>query len=120
MAINWVAAFKLIPWSDVVQAAPTIVRGARDLWIRTRKAGARSVRDGAAGEGSIEADGIAHLAQRIAQLESGQLETSALINTLAGQSAQLVAALDNLRMRMRVLSAVCVLLALGSVAAWLR
>lgn len=120
MAINWIAAFKLIPWSDVVQAAPTVVRSARDLWVRARKADAGSVKDGAAGQVQIEADSIAHLAQRIARLEAGRLETSDLIDTLAGQSAQLVAALDSLRLRMRVLSAVCVLLALGSVASWLR
>jgi len=120
MAINWIAAFKLIPWSDVVQAAPTIVRGARDLWMRTRKADARSARDGAAGQGQIEAEDTEHLVQRVTQLESGQLEALALIDTLAGQSAQLVAALDSLRMRMRVLCAVCVLLVLGSVVSWLR
>ncbi|WP_034297772.1 hypothetical protein [Herbaspirillum sp. RV1423] len=116
MAINWIAAFKLIPWSDVVQATPTVVRGAKDLWARTKKAKSVTREDA----GIIEADSNAELTQRITQLESEQLEASALINTLAEQNAQLVAALDNLRTRLKMLFAACVLLTLGGLALWLR
>ena len=117
MALNWIAAFKLIPWADVVQATPTVVRGAKDLWTRARAGKAKSVTvDGAAPEpGSPE-----HLAQRIVQLEAEQVDASALINTLAEQNAQLVAALDNVRNKVKLLFAACVLLALSSVALWLR
>ncbi len=118
MALNWIAAFKLIPWADVVQATPTVVRGAKDLWARTRagKAASSAVQDGAAPTpGSPE-----HLAQRITQLEAEQVDASALINTLAEQNAQLVAALDNVRNKVKLLFAACVLLALSSVALWLR
>ena len=118
MAINWIAALKLIPWSDVVQATPTVVQGAKDLWSRTKKSKAKAVR--AEQENQVEAGSLAHLAQRVEQLESEQLDASALINTLAEQNAQLVAALDNLRTRMKMLYAACVLLALGGVALWLR
>ncbi len=118
MAINWIAALKLIPWSDVVQATPTVVQGAKDLWSRTKKSKAKTVNDEDADP--IEAGSPAHLAQRVAQLESEQLEASALINALAEQNARLVAALDNLLARMKTLYAVCVLLALGGVALWLR
>lgn len=38
MGLSWLSAIKLIPWGDVVQATPGIVKGARDLWSRTRKA----------------------------------------------------------------------------------
>lgn len=118
MAINWIAALKLIPWSDVVQATPTVVQGAKDLWSRTKRSKAKAVNATAADP--VEAGSLAHLAQRVAQLESEQLEASALINTLAEQNARLVAALDNLRTRMKMLYAVCVLLALGGIALWLR
>lgn len=118
MPINWIAAFKLIPWSDVVQATPTVVRGAKDLWTRTKKSKA-GASDHDAG-GVVQSGSPEHLAQRVTQLESEQLEASALINTLAEQNAQLVAALDNLRTRMKALFAACVLLALGGVALWLR
>jgi len=117
MALNWIAAFKLIPWADVVQATPTVVRGAKDLWTRARAGKAKSVAtDGAApAPGSPE-----HLAQRIAQLEAEQVDASALINTLAEQNAQLVAVLDNVRNKVKLLFAACVLLALSSAALWLR
>jgi uncharacterized coiled-coil protein SlyX len=59
-------------------------------------------------------------AQRIRQLEAEQLEASQLINTLAEQNAQLVATMDRMRSRLRMLTAGCVLLAVGLVALWLR
>lgn len=116
MGLSWLSAIKLIPWGDVVQATPGIVKGARDLWSRTRKAKTEVQTQDA----MPLADDAARLAQRIRQLEEEQLEASQLINTLAEQNAQLVAAMDRLRTRMRVLTALGVLLALGLVAAWLR
>lgn len=115
MGFSWMSAIKLIPWGDVVQATPGIVKGARDLWSRTRKAKAEVQ----APEAPLSGD-AAQLAQRLRQLEEEQLEASQLINTLAEQNAQLVAALDKLRRRVRMLGAFGVLLALGLAAAWLR
>jgi hypothetical protein len=118
MAINWIAAFKLIPWSDVVQATPTVVRGAKDLWARTKKSKKKSMMlDGGLPAGASTTE---QLLQRVTALENEQLEASALINTLAEQNAHLVAALTSVRARMRLLSALCVLLAVGVAAALLR
>ena len=121
MGIGWISALKLIPWSDVVQATPTVVRGAKDLWARARKskAGAVSV-DTAGVPDAVKVGSLEHLAGRMVELETEQLEASALISTLAEQNAQLVAALDTLRTRMKMLFAACVLLALSSVALWVR
>ncbi|WP_343585849.1 hypothetical protein [Herbaspirillum sp.] len=117
MGLSWMSALKLIPWGDVVQATPGIVRGARDLWSRTRRAKSEAETR----EGAMLAPGdTAQLAARIEQLEAEQLEASKLINTLAEQNAQLVAALDAQRRRMRLLMAFCVLLAAGLAALWLR
>jgi len=117
MGLNLMSALKLIPWGDVVQATPGIVRGARDLWSRTR----RAKTEAEAQEGAALASGdTAQLAARIEQLEAEQLEASKLINTLAEQNAQLVAALDAQRRRTRALAAFCVLLAAGLAALWLR
>lgn len=118
MALNWITALKLIPWVDVVQATPTIVRGAKELWNRAN-AGAKKTAVADA-DAPVKAGSIEELTQRLTQLESAQLEASALINTLAEQNARLVAALDNLRNKAKVLSAFCVLLALSSLALWLR
>lgn len=118
MAINWIAAFKLIPWSDVVQATPTVVRGAKDLWARTRKSKNKAaVMDGGVPAGASTTE---QLLQRITALENEQLEASALITTLAEQNAQLVAAVDVLRVRTRMLIAVTVLLVLAVVVLLLR
>jgi hypothetical protein len=118
MAINWIAAFKLIPWSDVVQATPTVVRGAKDLWVRTKKSKKKSTMlDGGLPAGASTTE---QLLQRVTALENEQLEASALITTLAEQNAHLVAALTGLRARMRLLSALCVLLTVGVVVVLLR
>ena len=118
MALNWIAAIKLIPWADVVDATPTVVRGAKDLWARARAGKAKSV---SAEEGVTVTPGSPeHLAQRVTQLEAEQVDASALINTLAEQNAQLVAALDNVRNKVKMLVAACVLLALSSAGLWLR
>ncbi|MFL9925842.1 hypothetical protein PQR62_16295 [Herbaspirillum lusitanum] len=116
--MGWLTALKLIPWVDVVQATPGIVRGARDLWSRTRKSKS-AVQDASVAGAPVDSD-PAQLAVRIAQLENEQIEASNLINTLAEQNAQLVAALDGVRKRTRLLSVFCVLLACGVVALWLR
>ena len=36
MAMGLFGALKIIPWSDVVAAAPTVVRGAQQLWSKVR------------------------------------------------------------------------------------
>ncbi|KAF1049075.1 MAG: hypothetical protein GAK35_00053 [Herbaspirillum frisingense] len=116
MGFTWMSAIKLIPWGDVVQATPGIVKGAHDLWSRTRKAKtAVEAQDAVPVPGDAE-----QFAARIRQLEAEQLEASQLINTLAEQNAQLVAAMDKLRTRVKMLTAFGVLLALGLAAVWLR
>lgn len=116
MGFSWISAFKLIPWVDVVQAAPGVVRGARDLWARTRKTKPVPV---ATGQSALPPD-LAQLAARIEQLEAEQIEATALINTLAEQNAKLVSAMDAVRVRTRALLAFSVLLAAAVVALWLR
>ncbi|WP_039786472.1 hypothetical protein [Herbaspirillum huttiense] len=116
MGLSWLSAIKLIPWGDVVQATPGIVKGARDLWSRTRKA--KTAVD--AQQVKPVGSDVDQLGQRLAQLEAEQLEASQLINTLAEQNAQLVATMDAMRRRLRMLGAFSVLLAVGVVAVWLR
>lgn len=114
MGLSWLSAIKMIPWGDVVQATPGIVKGARDLWSRTRKSKA------AVEQAAPSASDAERFAQRVAQLEAEQFEASQLINTLAEQNAQLVATMDRMRLRLRWLTAFCVLLALAVAALWLR
>ncbi|AON54206.1 MULTISPECIES: hypothetical protein [Herbaspirillum] len=116
MGLSWLSAIKLIPWGDVVQATPGIVKGARELWSRTRKANTAAQ----APQVAPAATDAERLAQRIGQLEAEQLEATQLINTLAEQNAQLVATVDGMRRRLRMQTAFCVLLAVGLAALWWR
>lgn len=120
MALNWIAAFKLIPWKDVAAVTPDILKGAKNLWSRTRKSGAKASegQDDVGYDGSVA--GINRLVARIGELEAEQRSASDLINALAEQNAQLVAAVAVLRIRTRALLALFVLSALAIIALWLR
>jgi len=48
---GWITAFKVIPWGDLIAAAPTVVKGARQLWATVRKQEAPQV----AGRGGQDA-----------------------------------------------------------------
>jgi len=111
MAISMLTAFKLIPWTDVLTAAPYIVQGAEKLWnvITGKTAQQRS-----AGQGEKHApsqsQSLAALNDRVHSLElltselhKEVLLSSELIKSLAQQNAQLVRAVDILRARIRIL-----------------
>jgi isopropylmalate/homocitrate/citramalate synthase len=121
MALNWIAAFKLIPWKDVAAVTPEIVKGAKSLWSRTKKTGAK------AGEGDLADAGydgsvasVNRLVARVSELEAEQRSASDLIKALAEQNEQLVAAVAVLRVRTRALLALFVLCVLAISALWLR
>jgi isopropylmalate/homocitrate/citramalate synthase len=121
MALNWIAAFKLIPWKDVAAVTPEIVKGAKNLWSRTKKAGDK------AGEGDLAGTGydgsvasVNRLVARIGELESEQRSASDLIKALAEQNEQLVAAVAVLRVRTRALLALFVLCVLAISVLWLQ
>ncbi|RXZ38418.1 hypothetical protein D9O50_02470 [Oxalobacteraceae bacterium CAVE-383] len=121
MGLNWIAAFKLIPWKDVAAVTPDILKGAKNLWSRARKSGARTADSGqvdAAYDSS--AASVNRLAARIAELEAEQRSASDLINALAEQNAQLVAAVSVLRIRTRALLALFVLCAVAIIGLWWR
>jgi hypothetical protein len=118
MALNWIAAFKLIPWADVAAATPAILKGAKGLWSRTKKAGTQGDLAAAGFDGSVAS--VNRLLARVDELEAEQRTASDLINALAEQNAQLVAAVAVLRARTRALLALFVLGALAIIALWLR
>lgn len=119
MAFNWLVAFKVIPWADVISAAPTVVRTARDLW-RTLK---RPKPDEAAGAGAPADDALPVEAQlrqlraELAEARSQLVSTTEVLQALAEQDEKLVAAVEVLRVRTRILLYACV--ALAAVCAWL-
>ncbi len=115
MPIPWAIAAKAIPWGEVIAAAPSIVRGARELLNRTR---------GDAGESP--ADAPATPEQRIVALEArveslaSELEASTdLITQLAEHNERLVVAVERLHRQLSVALVVAGIALLGAIAALL-
>ena len=124
MAINWIVALKAVPWTDLVQAAPHIVKGARKLFTTVT---GRSGGDADATVTPRTAEGRKGVEARLNQLESEverlhaeQRASAELIRSLAEQNARVVEAMAILRARARILYALSVVLAvaLACLAAW--
>lgn len=113
MAAGWVAALKLVPWGDVIEATPQILQAARKLLGTTQKGNA----DAAAGAGGEPAMPVAlqlqRLRDRVAQLEREQQESAVLIQSLAEQNAQVVRAVEVLRQRQQRLTVAAGILAVA-------
>jgi hypothetical protein len=115
VAISWISALKVIPWGDVIEAAPGLVKGARKVFTRTQP------------EPVVVQDPAAPPQQRIEQLEAAvarlgeqQQAAAALIESLAEHNAKVVEAIERLRLRSRLLMGTCaVLLAAVGTLAWL-
>ena len=120
MAISWITAFKVIPWADVIEATPAIVRGAKQLWGKVQRNEAPAPETG----GAIAAPGspeqrLAALEARVQQLGDEARASSELIDQLAQHNARLVEAVQTLRVRTRVLTIAVVVLAAVLAAALL-
>jgi hypothetical protein len=119
MAVGWVTALKLVPWGDVLEATPQILQAAKKLLGRTRQGTADAAAGTLAGAGDAATPSVAlelqQLRERVARLEQEQQESAVLIQSLAEQNAQVVQAVEVLRLRnqrlaaaIAVLGAVCV------------
>jgi len=100
MPFPWAIAAKAIPWTEVISAAPSIARGARELWKRVR-----SEREEAASTAATapqSEDPLAALRREILRLDGDVAAQAELIARLAGQQEQLVAALDRQQGRTRL------------------
>ncbi|MHB1175397.1 MAG: hypothetical protein ACYCZJ_09770 [Sulfuriferula sp.] len=114
MAISVLTAFKIIPWGDVLTAAPYIVQGAEKLWsVIVRKPAPQPGNESVEKKAS-QAQGLAALDARVHALElqstelhKAILQSSELIKSLAQQNIQLVRVVDILRVRTRILFGLC-------------
>ena len=117
MAAGWVAALKLVPWGDVIEATPQILQAARKLLGTTQKGNAEAAADALEGAGSEPAIPVAlqlqHLRDRVARLEQEQQESAALIQSLAEQHAQVVQAVEVQRRRQQWLTVAVSMLAVA-------
>jgi len=109
MAFNWLIAFKVIPWGDVIAAAPTVAKTARDLWRSLKKArpgdaaGTHAASDIPAASVLPVEEQLRALRAELAETRAQLVSTTELLGTLAEQDEKLIKAVEALRMRTRVL-----------------
>ncbi|MBX3611196.1 MAG: hypothetical protein KF871_14995 [Hydrogenophaga sp.] len=119
MPIPWLAALKVIPWGDVIEHAPKVLNAARKL-LDKQKAGEEPVPDTSLMDPQAEPPTLGELRNRliearqlIDQQAAAQQQTAQTLSELAEQNARLVAAVELLRVRTRVLMGVAAVLVVG-------
>ena len=130
MAVGWMSVLKMVPWSDVISNAPKVADGAKKLWSTVAK------KTGVAGESAPAeapatpqdlpaAELLALLQAQLARQEASLsdlhqqlLSSTALIQSLAEQNAQLVQRVEANRVRVRWLTLAVALLGLGLGLLW--
>ena len=118
MAISWITALKMVPWGDVIEATPQVVKAAKSLLRKKEAAQQIDAQAAAASEPPAAArtagDQALLLIQsqeaRIAQLEQSQRQSLELIEKLAEQNAQIVATVGALRTGAQRLAWACAIL----------
>ena len=109
MAIPWLAALKIVPWGDVIEHAPNVLKAARKLMDR-QKAEPELNTSTAVDMAGQSVPSLGELQNRLiaAQVQiDGHAQTQAQLTetlaALAEQNAQLVSAVEVLRLRTRLL-----------------
>jgi chromosome segregation ATPase len=129
MAIPWLTALKVIPWGDVIEHAPKVLKGARDLLDRQRqrRQEAQAPRPDLQSN-VIEMPGptppelrelqrqLATAREDITRLQQTQDQITQTLAELAEQNTRLVAAVELLRKRTRLLMGASVVLAVALAA----
>ncbi|MCB2016653.1 MAG: hypothetical protein KDF54_03955 [Hydrogenophaga sp.] len=116
MALPWLTALKVIPWGDVIEHAPKVLKGARELLDkqRQRRREAEAPEDGPPADGGELPDAtppaVRELQQQLAEahdemgrLQQTQDQIAQTLAELAEQNTRLVAAVEQLRKRTRLL-----------------
>lgn len=116
---SFITALKVVPWGDVITAAPAIVKGARKMFSRTEDEPAPVVPPGADPNERLRL-----LEMRLQEMADREQASAKLIAALAEQNAAVVDAIGVLRARARWLVALnavlLVLLAAGLVLSYGR
>jgi len=110
MAIPWLMALKVIPWGDVIEHAPSVLKAARKLMDRQPPASSGQAGTPAMSTpvsalpslGELQNALIAAQGQMDRQAQT-QRELTETLAELAEQHARLVSAVEVLRLRTRVL-----------------
>jgi hypothetical protein len=109
MAIGWFSVLsKVIPWGDVVDAAPQIVKGAKRLFRSVKNNSAETVSETESAAFEPEDPTglnirVRRLQAKISEMETEQQASAALIQSLAEQNAFVIKAVEVMRTRTKVL-----------------
>ncbi|WP_040505855.1 hypothetical protein [Limnohabitans sp. Rim28] len=109
MAIPWLMALKVIPWGDVIEHAPSVLKAARKLMDRqpaqpTGQAGTPATTPVSAVPSLGELKNALIAAQgQIERQAQTQRELTETLAELAEQNARLISTVEVLRLRTRVL-----------------
>ena len=109
MAIPWLTALKVVPWGDVIEHAPNVLKAARKLMDRQKAEPALKTGTDVDMPGQ-SVPSLGELQNRLiaaqVQLDDHAQTQAQLTETLAAlaeQNAQLVSAVETLRLRTRLL-----------------
>jgi|GEM_PF-2982387 len=113
---------RVMPWGTVIDTAPQVLKAAREM-LRKRQAETAAAPPAADDmqamqrlQGSMaQADWqwLQNLVQRVQRLENAQCQSLQLLEKLAGQNAELIAAVQHLRASARYLARTCIVLGSG-------
>lgn len=102
----WLTALSLVPWKDVIEAAPGLAKSAKGLFKRTQGDPSAAESVPVPATGSEAGDALARAVQRVSVLESRlahtqelQQASDELLTSLASQNAVMVKAIDALDKR---------------------
>ncbi len=99
-------ALKVIPWVEVIAAAPLVTQAARKLFKKNQDLiSPEGVSDSAL---APELSGLQALQATVSQLMAQQQAMALVLESLAAQNSQIVYAIDILRVRQRSLIILCV------------
>jgi hypothetical protein len=109
MAIPWLTALKVVPWGDVIEHAPNVLKAARKLMDRQKaEAAFKTGTDVDMAGQSVPSLGELQNRLIAAQVQlddhaQTQAQLTETLAALAEQNAQLVSAVEVLRLRTRLL-----------------
>ena len=110
MALPWIAALKLVPWTDVIEATPRLVQGARRLLGESGSPSDVAPHAATKGDGALEA-----LQARVSLLEVERRDAAVLLHSLTEQNLQVVQQVQRLLRRQRLLAWLAAVLGVGCV-----
>ena len=117
MAFGWITALKIIPWKDVLENAPHIVKAAKKLYAGTKTDTSFSSETSDPLAFTTDSKNTESSSFRLQKIERKMLELNdeqessvELIRSLAKQNVRIVEAIEVLRLRSKILLFICILL----------